>query len=108
MPTDNKTRKRTEDAAADQAKHGDSCSSKSVDTGPPMWLASFGDDSTEPPALPSRDDAMVDKGVTVPTPCLSPVEMPTPTAAGDLLLVSAASTAMRTIFFPTASFLDSR
>ena len=44
MATDTETRKRTEDAAADQAKHGDSCSAKRVDAGPPMCMTSFGDD----------------------------------------------------------------
>ena len=34
VATDKKTRKRAEDAAADQAKHGDSRSAKRVDNGP--------------------------------------------------------------------------
>ena len=58
---DTKTRKRTENAAADRAKQGDKSSSARVDHDP-MCLTSFGDDSTEPPALPCRKDALVDKG----------------------------------------------
>ena len=94
---DTKTRKRTEDAAADRAKHGDSSSAKKADPDP-MCLTSFGDDCTEPPALPYRDDAIVDKGAAAPKPCLSPVEMRTLTAAGGLLPAGTASTATRTIF----------
>ena len=56
VTSDKKTRKRTEDAAADRVMSGDS-SSAQVDPNP-MYLTSFGDDSnfgdysTEPPALP--------------------------------------------------------
>ena len=38
VPTDTKIRKRTEDAAADQAKHGDSCSAKRLDAGPRLCV----------------------------------------------------------------------
>ena len=58
VTSDKKTRKRTEDAAADRAKHGDSCSTKSVDAGLTS-ATSFGM-AAEPPALPFRDDALVD------------------------------------------------
>ena len=34
VPTDKKSHKRAEDAAAGQAKHGDNCSAKRVDAGP--------------------------------------------------------------------------
>ena len=62
-----------------------------------MCLTSFVDDSTEPPALPPRDDAMLDKGgAEAPKSCLSSVEMHTLTGAGGILLS------------PTASFLDPR
>ena len=90
VPSDKNTRKRVEDAAADQAKNGDSCSAKKADPDP-MRPTSFGDDSTEPPALPCRDNVMVDKGAAAPKPCLSPVAMRTLTAA-------VASTATRAIF----------
>ena len=63
-----------------------------------MWLASFGDDSTEPPALPCMDDAMVNKGAAGPKVCLSPVEISTLTAAGGLLPTGTAPTAKRFIF----------
>ena len=62
-------RKCTENAAADQAKYRHDCSAKRINTGPSMYLTSFGDDSTEPPALPCRDDAMVDKDAAVSKPC---------------------------------------
>ena len=59
-----------------------------------MCLTSFGDDSTEHPALPCcRDDAMVGRGAEAPKPCLSPVEMLTLTPAGGLLPAGTASTA---------------
>ena len=94
-----KTRERTEGApAAVQAKHGDSCSAKRFQADPTSSV-SFCDDSTGPPALPcTKDDALVDNGAAVPKPCRSPVEMPTPTAAGGLLPAGTLSRAMRTIF----------
>ena len=95
--SDTKTRKRTEDVMADQAKHGDNFCAKRVDAGPPMRLTS-GDDFAEPPALSCRDDAMVDKGAPAPKPCLSPVDMRTLTATGGLLLAGTASTATMAIF----------
>ena len=99
VPTDTRTRKRTEDAAADQAKHGVSFFAKRVDAGQPMCLTSFGGDSIESPGLPCcRDDAMVDKGAVAPAPRLLPVEMRTLTATGGLLPAGIASTATRTIF----------
>ena len=98
VPTDTTTRKRTEDAAADQAKHRDSCSANQVDPDP-MCLTSFGDDSIGPLALPCcKDGALVDKCAAVPKPCISPVEMRTPTVAGGLPPAGTASTAMKTIF----------
>ena len=100
MPSDTKTRERTEGAAAAiQAKHGNSCSANQVDPDP-MCLTNFGDDSTGPPALPcSRDDALVDNGAAAPESCLSPfLEMHTPTAANILLPAGTAPAAMRTTF----------
>ena len=47
-------------AAAVQAKHGDSCSAKRVHAGPTS-STSLGM-KAEPPALPRRDDVMVDMG----------------------------------------------
>ena len=86
MPSDTKTRKRTEgDAAAVQGKLGDSCSANQSDPDP-MCLTCFEDDCTGPPALPcSRDDALVDTGAAAPKSCLSPLETCTPSAASFLL-----------------------
>ena len=76
---------------------GDS-SSAQVDPDP-MCLTSFGDDSTEPPALPRcRDDALVDKDAVASNPFLSPVEVRTLTATGGFLPAGTTSTATRTIF----------
>ena len=97
VTADKKTRERTEGAAAAvQAKHGDSCSAKTVQVGPTS-STSFGMNA-EPPVLPRRDDVLVDIGAAASTPCLSPVEMQTLTAAGDLLPTGKTSTATMTIF----------
>ena len=93
---DTKTRKRAEDAAAYQAKNGDSCSANRSETSQTS-STSFGM-TAEPPALPRRDDVLVDKGAAAPKPCLSPVEMRTLKAIGGLLPAGTTSTAMRTIF----------
>ena len=97
IEADTKTRKRTENAEANRAKHiGDSSFAK-VDIGPAS-LTSFGM-MIEPPALTSRDDALVDEGATAPKPCFSPVEMYTLTAAEGLLPAGTAFTTTRTIFY---------
>ena len=83
VKSDKKTRKRTEDAAVDQAMNGDSCSAKRVQAGSTS-SPSF-DMKVEPPALPRWDDVLVDKGAAAPKQCLSPVEMRKLTAAGGLL-----------------------
>ena len=57
VTADTKARKRTEDAAADRAKYGDSYYAKRVDAGPTS-STSFGMQA-EPPALPLRDDSLV-------------------------------------------------
>ena len=99
VPADKKTRELTEGATtAVQAKHGDSCSANRVDPDPKR-STSFGDDLTEPSALPcSRDDALVGNGAVVPKSCLSPLEVCTPTAAGGLFPTGTTSTATRTTF----------
>ena len=94
---DKKTRGCTEGAAtAAQAKYGDSCSAKRVLAGPKS-STSFGI-KADPPALPRRDDVLVDIGAAAPRPSLSPLEMRTPTAAGGLLPAITTSTATMTIF----------
>ena len=90
-----KTRERVEDAEADQAKNGNSYSSKRVDAGPTR-STSFGM-TVEPPTLLHRDDVLVDKGVEAPKPCSSPVEMSMRTVAGGLLPAGIASTVKRPI-----------
>ena len=69
VESDTMTRKRTEDAAVYRAKYGDKNYFARVDHDP-MYLTSFRDDSTEPPALPCRNDALVDKGAEGPNLCL--------------------------------------
>ena len=73
---DTKTRECTGSTAkAVQAMHGDSCSANRVDPDP-MCCASFGGDSTGPPALPCpRDDVLVGNGAAAPKSCLSSLEM---------------------------------
>ena len=86
---DKKNRESTEDFAQD-GRLGDISSDRVHD---PMRLTSFGDkDYTEPPALPCRDDALVNQGHKVANPCLSPVEMiRKSTSAGSLLDAGATS-----------------
>ena len=72
--------------------------------GGPTSLTSV-DMRAEPPAPEkSIGDVLVDKGAEATKPCLSPVEMRTPTAAGGLLPAGKASTAMGTIFSQPLSF----
>ena len=99
VPADKNTRERTEGASTGvQAKHGDSCSANRVD--PDLKRStSFGDDFTEPSALPrSRDDVLVGNGAAAPKSCLSPLGMCTPTADGGLFPTGTTSTATRTTF----------
>ena len=99
VPSDTKNRQRMEGAAAAvQTKDGDSCFANQIHPDP-VCLASFGDVSTRPPALPSsRDDALVGNGAAAPKSCLSPVEMRMLTAAGGLLLAGTVSTATMITF----------
>ena len=98
VEADKKTRKRTKDAsAADREKNGDNSFARRVDDGP-MSLTSFGMIAERPAPEKSIADDLVHKGAEVPNPCLSPVEMRTPTATGGLLPAGTASTEMRTIF----------
>ena len=93
VPSDTKTYERTEGAAAAvQAKHGHSCSVKSVQAGRQVLPASVMTPSTGPLALPcSRDDALVDNSTAAPKSCLSPLEVRIPTVAGGLLPAGKAS-----------------
>ena len=83
--TSTKTRERTEGAAtAVQAVHGDSCSVTRVDPGPKTNSTSFSV-KAESPALPCRDDVLVENGAASPKSCLSSLEMRSPSAARGLL-----------------------
>ena len=97
VPADEKTCERTEGTVkAVEAMHGDSFSAKRVQDGP-TTSTSFGV-KAEPPALPGRDDVLVENGAAAPTSCL-PLEMRLPTTAGGLLSTDEASTTTRITFY---------
>ena len=86
---DKKTRESREDFVED-GRLGDISSDRVHD---PMRLTSFCDrEYIEPPALPCRDDALVNQGHEVAKPYLLPVEMRKSTPAGGLLHAGSAST----------------
>ena len=77
-----KTHERTEGAATTvQAMHGDSCSVTRVDPGTKTTSTIFGM-KAEPPALPCRDDVLVENGDASPKSCLPSLDMRSPSAAG--------------------------
>ena len=91
-----KTRERTEGAAtAVQAMRGDCFSARRVETGPTTNSTSFGV-KAEPPALPCRDDVVVESGPAASESCLLSMEMRLSTAAGGLVPTGEASTASET------------
>ena len=96
-PANNKTRERTEGAAtAVQAMRGDSCTTaQNVHDGPKTSIR-FGV-MAELLDLPCREDVLVEDGATSPEPCLSSLEMRSPTVVVGLLPTGEASTATRTI-----------
>ena len=70
-PAGTKTRERKEGAAkAVQAKHGDSCTAQRVQDGPKISVC-FGV-VAKPPALPCRDDVLVENGTAAPKSWRSP------------------------------------
>ena len=88
-----KTRECTEGAAtAVQAMRGDGFSVRRVEPGPNANSSSFGV-KAEPPALPCRDDVVVERGAAASWSCLSSLEMRPSTAAGGLVPTGEASTA---------------
>ena len=96
-PANTKTRERTEGAAtAVQAMHGDSCTARKVQDGPKA-STSF-DMKAEPPALPCRDDVVVESGDAEPKSCLPSLEMRSPTTADGLVPTSKTSTATEITF----------
>ena len=95
-PANTKTRERTEGAAtAVQAMHGDSCTAQKVQDGPKTSI-SFGM-KAEPPALPCRDDVVVESGDAAPKSCLLSLVMRT-TATGGLVPTDKTSTATEITF----------
>ena len=95
-PANTKTRERTEGAAtAVQAMRGDSFSARRVEPGPSTNSTSFGV-KAEAPALPCRDDVVVESGDAAPKSCLPSLEMRSSTAAGGLVPTGEASTATDT------------
>ena len=102
---DTKTGERTEGAAkAVQAMHGDSFSASRVGPDPKTTSTSLGV-KTDPPALPFRDEVLVENRTAAPKLCLSPLEMRSPTAADSLLLAGETFMAAKTTFdHPTLWF----
>ena len=97
-PANTKTRERTEGAAtAVRAIRRDSFSARRVEPGPKTNSTSVGM-IAEPPALPSRDDVLVENGDASPKSCLPFLGMHSPSAAGGLLPTGEASTAIETTF----------
>ena len=93
---DTRTRESTEGAAtAAQAMRGDCFSARRVEPGPTTNSTSFGV-KAEPPALPYRDDVVVESGLAASKSCLPFKEMRSPSAAGGLLPTGEAFSATRT------------
>ena len=91
-----KTRERTEGAATVvQVMRGDGFSASRVEPGPNTNSTSFGVKAV-PPALPCRDDIVVESGDAASESCLPSLEMRSSTAAGGLVPTGEASTASKT------------
>ena len=91
-----KTRERTEGTAtAVQAMRGDCFSARRVEPGPNTNSTSFGV-KAEPPALPCRDNVVVECGAAASESCLPSLEMRPSTAAGGLVPSGKASIASET------------
>ena len=97
-PVDTKTRERTESAAtAVQAIRGDGFSACWVESGPNTNSTSFGV-KAEPPALPCRDDVVVESGAAASESCLPFLGMRSSTAVDGLVPIGEASKAKETSF----------
>ena len=94
-----KTHERTEGAAkkAVQAMDGDSFSASRVDPGSKTNTTSF-DVKAKPPALPCRDNVLVESGAAAPKSSLPSLGMRSPTAAGGLLPAGEASIVTKAAF----------
>ena len=91
-----KTLERTEGTAtAVQAMRGDCLPARRVEPGPTTNSTSFGV-KAEPPALPCRDDSVVEYGAAAFESCLPSMEMRPSTAAGGLVPIADASKASET------------
>ena len=96
-PAKAKTCERTEGVAkAVQAKHGDSRTAQRVQDEPK--ISTCFSVMAEPPALPCRDDVVVENGAAAPKSCLPSLEMRSPTAADGLLPTGETSTATKITF----------
>ena len=93
---DNRTRERTEGATtAVQAMRKDCFSARRVEPGPTTNSTSLGM-KADPPALPCRDDSVVECGAAAFKSCLPSMEMRPSTAAGGLVPTGDASKASET------------
>ena len=91
-----KTREHTESAAtAVQAMRGDCFSARRVEPGPTTNSTRFGV-KDGPPALPCRDDSVVESGAAAFESCFPSIEMHSSTAAGGLVPTGEASKASET------------
>ena len=96
QPNTRKTRERTEGSATVvQAMRGDCFSARRVKPGQTTNSTSLGV-KAEPPALPCRDDSVVECGPAASESCLPSMEMRSSTAAGGLVPTGEASTASET------------
>ena len=94
-PANTKTRERTEGTAtAVQAMHGDSCTAQRIQDDPKTNSASFGM-MAEPPALPCKDDVVVESGDAAHKSCFPSLEMRSPSSAGGSLPTGKTSTATK-------------
>ena len=91
-----KTRERTEGTAtAVQEMRGDCFTARRVEPGPTTNSTSFGVNA-EPPALPCRDDVVVESGPAASKLCPPSMKMRSSTAAGGLVPTGEASKASET------------
>ena len=91
-----KTSERTEGAAtAVQAMRRDCFSARRVEPGPTTNSTSFGV-KAEPPALPCRDNVVVESGLAASESCLPSMQMRSSTAAGGIVPTGDASKASET------------
>ena len=97
-PANTKIRGRTEGAAtAVQAMRGDSFSARRIEPDPKTNSTSVSM-MAKPPALPCRDDVLVENGDASPKSCLPFLKMRSPSAAGGLIPTGEASTATEITF----------